>query len=109
MSVEDYWVEAVSIALEEMGLYDKFTSEQIKELGHAMYISADNQSQAFGWDQIPNPLQTEIKQLEQKRKQDDVASERTRERYFQALCRAYNVSPERVWFNERDGVLELRR
>lgn len=46
----DYWAEAAAYAIEEVGKFDQFTSEDFAAIGKSLLISAENQSMAFGWD-----------------------------------------------------------
>lgn len=59
-----YWEEAVEISLDEEWI--TATKEQIKRIACGMQSAAENQSQAFGWDCIPNPVELELKETKRK-------------------------------------------
>lgn len=54
-----YWLEAVSCALDEVGL--KATKEQIEIIAGSIEVSHENYGMAHGYDCIPNPLKQELK------------------------------------------------
>lgn len=57
----NYWVDSVIDALEEIGY--EFSNENVIALAEDMMICADQESMAFGYDAIPNPLQTEVNRI----------------------------------------------
>ena len=47
---DEYWGEAVADALYSVGKDTLFSQDEINEIASSMRISAEMQSQAFGWD-----------------------------------------------------------
>lgn len=64
--MSDYWHEAVSCALDEMGRLKDFTADELKEFGEAMRRAAEMESESTGRIYIPNPLETENTELKRK-------------------------------------------
>jgi hypothetical protein len=62
--MNDYWREAVAIALDEEGV--EVTSEQLDRLGESLAVSAENEGQAFGRDMIPNPMVAEVEAVKRR-------------------------------------------
>jgi hypothetical protein len=81
---EEYWAEAVGLALDDMGKWSLFAPEEIKELGRALAVSADNQSIAFGWDIASGNLAAA-----RRREEDSLRAELRRER-AKVTCRHCN-------------------
>lgn len=57
----DYWKECISIAADECGL--SLTDEQLECIAGAVEGGYENYGMAFGYDCIPNPLQSENDRL----------------------------------------------
>ena len=57
----DYWKECISEALDEVGI--KATERQIMIIAECVEGSHENYGMAYGHDAIPNPLETENKNL----------------------------------------------
>ena len=62
--MNDYWYECISNSLEELGI--KTTDENIKAIANDVRISHENYSTFMGHDCIPNPANTEIRELKKK-------------------------------------------
>lgn len=62
MDIKEYWIEAVSSSFEDKGI--SCDDKLIKNIAEDMMLSSENMSMAFGWDVIPNPLETENKSLQ---------------------------------------------
>lgn len=65
MSGNDYWREAFMTALEDAGV-DFPDSEAIDRGARSLMIAHDQVGMAFGYDCIPDPRETEIKDLKRK-------------------------------------------
>ena len=59
----NYWIEAVESALEEVGKLTLFSKDDIKILAETLQISSEQQSMMFGYENIPNPLESEIQKI----------------------------------------------
>jgi len=59
----NYWIEAVDSALEDIGKQNILSNNDIKRLAESLIISSEQQSMAFGYEHIPNPLQSEIEKI----------------------------------------------
>lgn len=57
----NYWDECIRVAFEESNIVA--TDEQIKEVAGAVQSSHENYSMAFGYDNIPSPLEDENSRL----------------------------------------------
>jgi hypothetical protein len=99
----DYWIEALSYAMDEAGvyaLYEQMTSEQRKSAANSLWGSADNQGMAF---HVPeNPLHDEISRLKKSH-----AAELERESLrFEVLlteaCRVARIDKDRVSVSETE-------
>ena len=60
----EYWIESVAATTEEIGY--NLSIEDITTIVESMIITAEQESLAFGYDAIPNPLQTEIDEITNK-------------------------------------------
>ncbi|ASW06254.1 hypothetical protein [Rhizobium sp. 11515TR] len=86
MDRTEYWEEAIGQALCEIEKFDLFTSDEIKELGEALAISAEHQSMAFGWDVASSNRAADLR-----REEDSLRKELARER-AKIICRSCNGS-----------------
>ena len=59
----NYWIEAVESALEEVEKLDVFSKEDIINMAETLQISSEQESMAFGTEAIPNPLESEIRNI----------------------------------------------
>ena len=64
----NYWIESVCDSLEEVGC--KLPIEDITAIAENMIITAEQENLAFGYDAIPNPLQTEIDRVKDQLQQE---------------------------------------
>ena len=104
----NYWLECVESSLDEMGVLDKLTEEQRKQLAEDVETSHSMYGEAHGHHFIPNPLQTEMNNLKQRHKRDLEEAERTQERHrkeWQDVVWDKN----RAIGNLQDKIEELRR
>lgn len=62
----NYWLEALSCALDEEGLFHVLNSEQLERVAEHLDRSADMKSEATGSLFIPNPLKRENEELTKK-------------------------------------------
>ena len=64
----EYWIECVSIALEEAGV--SASQEQINHIANAVQGGHENYGMAHGYDAIPNPVKYQAERdLEELRKE----------------------------------------
>lgn len=56
-----YWEDTVAESLEEFGI--KLTSDQLIYVCESIQISHEHYGMAHGYDHIPNPLETEIRNV----------------------------------------------
>lgn len=74
----DYWNECISEAFDDAGI--SATKEQIKNVAISVQGGHENYGMAFGYDAIPNPLETENKRLKKQLTQE-------KEKVFCDKCR----------------------
>jgi hypothetical protein len=69
----NYWKECITIALDDLGLV--LTDEQIDYLADSVEGGHENYGMAFGYDCIPNPVesrtQMELRELKRKNQEHD--------------------------------------
>ena len=92
----DYWIESVSSSIDEIGC--KLSTEDITSIAEAMIITAEQESMAFGYDAIPNPLQTEIDMVNVRLKREQEEWE-SRERKMED-----KLKQERRAWHRREGI-----
>lgn len=80
-NVLNYWVEAVHVALDDVGKLTMFSDEDIKKIAQNIQNSSEQQSMAFGWDLILNPLVDGIQKLKVKH-ECEIAQHERRDRIF---------------------------
>ena len=102
----EYWIESVESIMEEMS-YD-IPIEDITTIAESMIITAEQESMAFGYDAIPNPLQTEIDEITGKLKQECIKADRREYIYRKSIASRNGVNPEDV-FIEHGNVWYQRR
>ena len=64
----EYWIESVRDTMEEVGC--ELSTEAITSIAENMIITAEQEGMAFGYDAIPNPLQTEIDRVKDQLRQE---------------------------------------
>lgn len=73
MSDLDYWEECIGQAADDIEL--TLTAEQIKHLAEAVSGGHENYNQAFGYDMIPCPVESqatrELEQLKREKKEQE--------------------------------------
>lgn len=67
MSDPDYWQETVEISYKEHTGKD-LPSDVAEAMGGDLAVSAENESMAYGHDEIPNPKDSEMRNLEKRHK-----------------------------------------
>ena len=102
----EYWIESVESIMEEMN-YD-IPIEDITTMAESMIITAEQESLAFGYDAIPNPLQTEIDKLRNDMDHEQVYWERRELIYLRSIAKRNNVHVDDV-FIANDNVWYQRR
>lgn len=103
---DDYYLEAIHCGAEEAGL--NLTDEQAKSILDAVTGAMENESLAFGRDCIPNPLETEIRQLKAAQQRELADQEKRVDAAAAVLGRKLNLDPKhisvgsdgRVWYSD---------
>lgn len=107
----DYWIEAVENSLDENTLIP-LTRESIFGIAKDMMRAHEMHGEAFGTYNIPNPMATEAKKLQEKLKQQQ-NSEEERERQWKAAVLRSRGLREDSYFVSMDNrghvVVEDRR
>lgn len=106
MSVSDYYLEAIHCGAEAAGL--DLTDEQAKSISESVMGAMENESLAFGRDCIPNPLESEIKQIKAAHQRDLAAQEKRIDAAKEVLGRKLKLDPKhlsvgsdgRVWHSD---------
>ena len=103
----EYWIESVESIMEEIG-YTNIPIEDITTIAESMMITAEQESMAFGYDAIPNPLQTEIDKLRNNMDHEQVECERRELIYLRSIAKRNNVHVDdifiangNVWYQRR--------
>lgn len=91
---KDYWREALMDSLENVGII--ITFEQADKAADSLVIWAENSSQAFGSDSIPNPHQTEVERLTKELRKAREQHEEQLASHRQAILRAARIDPSKV-------------
>lgn len=65
----DYWLESVSDAMSEISPH-ALDEQQLEQLAGAMENASDNRGMAMGYDSIPNPLSSELKESKARHEQE---------------------------------------
>ena len=95
MSRTEYWRESLAQALDDIGI--NYNSEQLDELTDYITGIQEVESQALGYDCIPNPLQTEIDKLKQRHKEDIKDLEDRKNAIEDLALKARGLSSERAY------------
>lgn len=105
----EYWIESVSVALDEIDGISPFTDQNIKDLAEDMLISAEQEGMAFGYDAIPNPLTTEITKIKEENAREIDDWKRRDRIYRQSIADAYKLSDRDIIYIENGEVRYIRR
>lgn len=100
MSCSNYWRESALELLCDVGVYNLFTEEQLKEFSEGIESIADNEGTYTGRELIPDPRNEEIRSLEKKVKEysDDKDN----------IIRCFShITGVGVRFNERTKEVEV--
>jgi len=96
MSKDEYWEEALEIALEDEGASNALTKEQISNIAGALAVSAENEGMAMGHDTIPNPMTADVNALKRELRKAEEEAEKRERIYQSGIARLKNVRPEQV-------------
>lgn len=103
----EYWMESVESAMEEIG-YTNLPIEDITAMAESMIGTAEQESMMFGYDAIPNPLQTEINEITDKLERERNKAHHREYIYRKSIATRNNVNPEdvciehgNVWYRRR--------
>ena len=108
MSSFEYWCSSFEEILDSAGCYDALTREQIDEVAKGLCTAAELDSQYCGYDQIPNPLVTEIENLKSKHKKELDELENKEYNWRKAYAKKINRSSQDISINEY-GQIEIWR
>ena len=103
---QTYWVECISCSLDEMGIPNALTSEQIHKLAHDVEMGHENIGMAFGYDAIPHPSVARIAEIEQRAARDLKEAKETADIYKKAACNLAHVRPEQVYINNGEAFID---
>ena len=101
----DYWGECIAEAFEDAGI--TATKEQIDTVTSWVEGAHDNYGMATGSEFIPNPLESEIKQLNAAHEREIKEYEKRDFIYRKSVARRRNCSPGDVYI-DGDDVLYSR-
>jgi hypothetical protein len=112
VSTKSYWKESLECALDSYGLLSAIPSDALDKIAGDLETSYENIGTAMGYDAIPNPLQTEIKELKTKHHAESERKERHYEAAIGALKqevgRVHNIDPRRIHVSETHGITVSR-
>lgn len=63
-----YLIDAIECGLDAIGVFDALTAEQIADLAASLEVSLENESMGSGRDAIPNPMETQLREVRQAHK-----------------------------------------
>lgn len=107
MTSEDYWLECLAEALDNVGCYDLIPREKQKEIAKDLLIGHDMFGTAFGHDCIPNPEIAEINNLKLQRKKDKEENDHEIRLYEEALRKALKIPKGTHWHLNSWGEIEI--
>ncbi len=95
----NYWIEAVETALEEVNKIGLFSREEIKTLSETLQISSEQQSMAFGYENIPNLLESEIQKIKSEYELKIAKIEQDLFVYRKNVADRHKINPENVYLD----------
>ena len=102
----DYWREALECALDGANIdMSKITPEQLDLATHSLMISRDQESMAFGYDHIPNPMGTEVSELKAKTRQIELEHDQREQLWSATVAERLRVTPGKRVGLDQDGRL----
>ena len=93
----DYWIESVSASMDNAGY--TLPIEDITAIAEDMIITAEQESMAFGYDAIPNPLQTEVDKINDRLQQERENWNNREDIYVKSIATRNGVQPEDVFID----------
>lgn len=102
----DYWHEALSTSLEDKGLYEAVTVDQMKEIARDLVNAYENIGMAFGHDAIHNPAIAEKAAIAKKYEAIIKELEDREYNYRKSVATRRNVPIEAVYM-DRDGAVMI--
>jgi hypothetical protein len=103
----DYWIESVSSSLEEIGC--ELSIDDITVIAEDMIISAEQESMAFGYDAIPNPLQTKMDKVHDDLKKSEDNWDDERFAYEQCIANLTGIPINKLFLTIKYGRVEYFR
>lgn len=100
----DYYADAVSEGADVVGL--KLTDEQLKSIVDSVLGNLENESLASGSFNIPNPMQSEVRQLEKRLAEVTADAEKQDRKWAEAFGRKVGTSSKQISL-DRDGQVWL--
>lgn len=88
----DYWKEMVEIALDEIGV--TLPEEQVTDLSRSMVHAAEMQGEASGSLSIPNPMEAEIRNLNNSHAEELKRANQATDNAMKALYTQLKVNPQ---------------
>lgn len=107
-NVLNYWIEAVESALEEIDKLSYFSNKEIKTLAETLCISSEQQSLAFGYEHIPNPLEAEIIKIKSEYNHKIEILERNDLIYRKNVANRHGINAENVYIKDEIVMYDLR-
>jgi len=104
----NYWIEAVESALEEVGKLTLFSKDDIKILAETLQISSEQQSMMFGYENIPNPLESEIQKIKSEFEKKITKLEQNDLVYRKNVADRHGVNPEQVYLDGENVMYDKR-
>lgn len=98
---DDYWAEALSLALEAEGI--EMSVANIRKLGAALAVSAENEGMCH--PPVSNPLAGEIEALKRQHAAEMARQEKRFGTLLNEACRALRVDPSRVEVRANDVIV----
>lgn len=97
---KEYWMESMSTVLEDAGV--TVTREQLEKISDGAKDVAYMESEATDAIYIPNPLEAEVSNLEQRLKRAESETDKQRQDFVKNICMRHNCEPHQVEL-EGDG------
>lgn len=108
MSRIKYMQESLELALDSAGAFGLLTDDQIKNIAESLLGSLENESTAMGYDNIPNPLQSQIEALIASHAAEIKERDECELAYRANIADTHNIDPHRVYVKDSVVMISSR-
>ena len=100
----NYWESCIKEAFEESGI--KASEKQIQNVAAWAEGAHENYSMANGYDNISNPLESEISRIKATHRAEMAKAEYREMRYKISVARSVNADPSDIWIENGDVMVK---